>query len=137
MALRKIITIFLFMPFAVALAAAPDALPLFDRLSAAEIVEKNVSIRGGSQAWRVVQAVSITGKMDAGGNNRPTQPVPARKSLIDPENGVKLVVASLEKVCALRQSSTPKAGKSYWMAFSNTGRLLKRGDHVDVVISAV
>jgi hypothetical protein len=34
----------------------------------------------------------------------------------------------------LRQSSTPVAGKSYWMAFSNTGRLLKRGDRVDVVI---
>ena len=55
-------------------------------------------------------------------------------SLIDPEAGVKLVVPSLEKVGQLRQSSTPEAGKSYWMAFSNKGRLVKRGDHVDVVI---
>jgi len=55
-------------------------------------------------------------------------------SLIDPEKGVKLVVPSLEKVGQLRQSSTPEAGKSYWMAFSNKGRLVKRGDHVDVVI---
>ena len=55
-------------------------------------------------------------------------------SLIDPKAGVKLVVPSLEKVGQLRQSSLPEAGKSYWMAFSNKGRLVKKGDHVDVVI---
>ena len=58
----------------------------------------------------------------------------AEPSLIDPQAGVKLVVPSLEKVGQLRQSSTPIAGKSYWMAFSNKGRPVKRGDHVDVVI---
>jgi hypothetical protein len=55
-------------------------------------------------------------------------------SLIDPQARVQLVVPSLEKVGKLRQSSAPEAGKSYWMAFSNKGRLVKRGDHVDVVI---
>ena len=55
-------------------------------------------------------------------------------SLIDPQAGVKLVVPSLEKVGQLRQSSTPEAGKVYWMAFSNKGRLVKRGHQVDVVI---
>lgn len=55
-------------------------------------------------------------------------------SLIDPHAGVSLVVPILEKVGQLRQSSTPEAGRSYWMAFSNKGRLVKRGDHVDVVI---
>ena len=54
--------------------------------------------------------------------------------LIDPRAGVKLVVPSLEKVGQLRTSVTPEAGKSYWMAFSNKGRLVKRGDHVSVVI---
>jgi hypothetical protein len=54
--------------------------------------------------------------------------------LIDPQAGVKLVVPSMEKVGQLRQSSTPEAGKSYWMAFSNKGRLVKRGDHVNIVI---
>ncbi|HYL13134.1 MAG TPA: hypothetical protein VEV41_08865 [Terriglobales bacterium] len=54
--------------------------------------------------------------------------------LIDPRAGVKLVVPSLEKVGQLRQSSTPEAGKSYWMAFSNKGRPVKRGDRVSVVI---
>lgn len=55
-------------------------------------------------------------------------------SLIDPEAGVKLVVPSLEKVGQLRQSSPPEAGKSYWMAFSNKGRHVKKGHRVDVVI---
>jgi hypothetical protein len=54
--------------------------------------------------------------------------------LIDPQAGVQLVVPSLEKVGQLRQSSTPEEGKSYWMAFSNKGRRVKRGDHVSVVI---
>jgi hypothetical protein len=55
-------------------------------------------------------------------------------SLVDEKAGVKLVVPSLEKVGQLRQSGTPEAGKSYWMAFSNKGRLVKRGDRVSVVI---
>jgi hypothetical protein len=58
----------------------------------------------------------------------------AEPFLIDPKAQVKLVVPSLEKVGQLRQSSTPEAGKSYWMAFSNKGRLVKRGDRVSVVI---
>jgi len=55
-------------------------------------------------------------------------------SLIDPKAGVKLVVPSLEKVGKLRQSSTPEAGKMYWMAFSNKGGFVKPGHRVDIVI---
>jgi hypothetical protein len=55
-------------------------------------------------------------------------------SLIDPGAGVKLVVPSMEKVGKLRQSSAPEAGKVYWMAFSNKGRLVKPGHRVNVVI---
>lgn len=55
-------------------------------------------------------------------------------SLIDPGAGVKLVVPSLEKVGKLRQSSTPQAGKVYWMAFSNKGGYVKPGHRVNVVI---
>ena len=54
-------------------------------------------------------------------------------ALIDPKAGVKLVVPSLENVGQLRQSAVPENGKSYWMVFSNKGRPVKRGDHVDVV----
>lgn len=55
-------------------------------------------------------------------------------SLIDPQRGVSLVIPQVQNVGMLRQSSTPEAGKSYWMAFSNSGRPVKRGDRVDVVI---
>jgi hypothetical protein len=58
----------------------------------------------------------------------------AEPSLNDPRAAVSLVVPSLEKVGKLRQIETPEEGKSYWMAFSNKGRLVKRGDRVDVVI---
>ena len=55
-------------------------------------------------------------------------------SLICPEKSVKLIIPTLEKVGQLRQSSTPESGRSYWMAFSNKGGIVKRGDRVDVVI---
>jgi hypothetical protein len=55
-------------------------------------------------------------------------------SLIDQRAGVSLVVPTMEKVGQLRQSQPPEAGKSYWMAFSNKGRVIRRGDRVDVVI---
>jgi len=55
-------------------------------------------------------------------------------SLIDPRAGVSLVVPAMEKIGPLRQAGTPEAGKAYWMAFSNKGRPVKKGDRVDVVI---
>ena len=64
-------------------------------------------------------------------NDKKNEPV-----LIDPQAGVKLVVPSMENVGQLRQSAPPEGGKSYWMVFSNKGRLVKRGDHVNVVIGA-
>lgn len=57
-------------------------------------------------------------------------------SLIDPQAGVSLVVPSLENVGQLRQSAPPESGKSYWIVFSNKGRIVRRGHHVNVVIGA-
>jgi hypothetical protein len=54
--------------------------------------------------------------------------------LIFPEGHVKLVIPSLEKVGQLRQSNKPVADTSYWMAFSNPRRTVRRGDRVNVVI---
>jgi hypothetical protein len=58
----------------------------------------------------------------------------AQPSLVDPQAGVKLVVPQMEKIGQLRQSSTPVPGKQYWMAFSNSGRRVKPGHRVDVLI---
>ena len=60
----------------------------------------------------------------------------AEPELDDAEAGVKLVVPEMEKVGKLRQSSSPKAGMTYWMAFSNPTRAVKRGHRVDVVIGS-
>jgi len=51
-----------------------------------------------------------------------------------PSLHAKLIIPSLEKVGQLRQASTPEPGRFYWMAFSNPGGLVKRGEHVSVVI---
>jgi len=56
-------------------------------------------------------------------------------SLESPEKGVSLVVPLMEKVGKLRQTPDElEAGKTYWLAFSNSGRVLKPGDRVDVAI---
>jgi hypothetical protein len=57
-------------------------------------------------------------------------------SMIDPQAGVKLAVPQMEKIGALRQSSTPVPGKQYWMAFSNSGRRVRPGHRVDVQIGS-
>jgi hypothetical protein len=40
------------------------------KLTAAEIVDRNITARGGLQKWRDVQTLSWSGKLDAGGNNQ-------------------------------------------------------------------
>lgn len=60
----------------------------------------------------------------------------AEPALYDAQARVKLSVPQMEKVGKLRQESTPKAGMSYWMAFSNPTLAVKRGDRVDVVIGS-
>jgi hypothetical protein len=62
-------------------------------------------------------------------NNRDVEP-----ALVAPVAHLILKVPELEKVGKLRQSNSPEAGRSYWMAFSNPRRAVKRGDRVNVVI---
>ena len=64
-------------------------------------------------------------------NDKKAEPV-----LFDSQAGVKLEVPQMEKVGKLRQSSTPKPGMTYWMAFSNPTMAVKRGHRVDVVIGS-
>jgi hypothetical protein len=58
----------------------------------------------------------------------------AEPALTDPEVGVRLVIPSLENIGLLRQTATPEAGKSYWMVFSNKGRLVRPGHRISVTI---
>ena len=58
------------------LAVAQDTPRSRVKLSAADIADKNVAARGGLQAWRAVQTMSLAGKLGAGGNQRAALPVP-------------------------------------------------------------
>jgi hypothetical protein len=60
----------------------------------------------------------------------------AEPFLLDPQAQVKLVIPSLENVGLLRQTAPPEPGRSYWMVFSNKGRLVKPGDRVSVEIGS-
>lgn len=60
----------------------------------------------------------------------------AQPELFDAQARVKLVIPQMENIGKLRQTSTPKAGMTYWMAFSNPTHVVRRGHHVDIVIGA-
>jgi len=61
----------------------------------------------------------------------------ASPTMIDEKAKVSLVVPTLEKVGPLRQAMPVENGKTYWMAFSNKGSLVKSGHRVSVVIGPV
>src|SRR5271168_2137969 len=63
---------------AACMAEAAAAAPAPAKLSAAEVIAKNVAARGGLQAWRAVQTMSLSGKTGAGGNQRATLRVPTQ-----------------------------------------------------------
>jgi hypothetical protein len=70
--LRKLIILPVFLALTVSLPAATDIPASQPKLSAADVVNKNVEARGGLQAWRGVRTLAMTGTMSAGGNQRAT-----------------------------------------------------------------
>ncbi len=73
--LRKSLGVLIGLASAMSLAAG-DTPPSSARLSAAQIVDRNVAARGGLEAWRAVQTMTLTGKLGAGGNDRAALPLP-------------------------------------------------------------
>jgi hypothetical protein len=69
-----------FVAAALTVAAGAQTATTHPVLSAEEVARKNVAARGGLQAWRGVQTLEMTGKMQAGGNNRPVLPIPGTAS---------------------------------------------------------
>jgi hypothetical protein len=63
-----------------------DTKPAGATLSAAQIVEKHVAARGGLQAWRSVQTISYTGKLEAGTGDSATRTERFVKSARTPTN---------------------------------------------------
>ena len=73
---RKLLAICVPVGFAISLTAADESPTSGAKLTAAQIVDKNVAARGGLQAWRAVQTMTLAGKLGAGGNQRATLQVP-------------------------------------------------------------
>ena len=67
--LRQTVGVSIFTVLAMSFAVGADAPAASAKLSATEIVERNIAARGGLQAWHSVQTMSWTGKMDAGGGS--------------------------------------------------------------------
>jgi hypothetical protein len=72
---RKSLVICTLLPLGISLAAAEDSPLSQAKISASDIVDKNVATRGGLQSWRAVQTMSFAGKLGAGGNHQDTPPV--------------------------------------------------------------
>src|SRR5579871_5800813 len=73
---RKSLAIGVAVAFVASLALGAEVPSAQTALSAAAIVDKNVAARGGLQAWRAVQTLSLQGKLGAGGNQRASLSVP-------------------------------------------------------------
>ena len=65
---------------------------------------------------------------------RPLNDKKATPYLIDQKSRAVLQVPTMPKVGMLRQSGDPVNGLIYWMVFSNKGKFVKPGNHVDIVI---
>jgi len=74
---RKSHLFYVSLALAVSLVAAGDTPQPQSKFSGTEIADKNVAARGGLQAWRAVQTMTLTGKLGAGGNQRAALPTPA------------------------------------------------------------
>jgi hypothetical protein len=60
--------------WAIGVKAAPELSAA--KLTAAEIVDRNVAARGGLAAWQAVRTMSWSGTLEAGGNNQRSMPAP-------------------------------------------------------------
>jgi hypothetical protein len=56
--------------------------------------------------------------------------------MVDQRSGARLEVPTMEKIGALRQQADPEVGREYWMLFANRGKIVQRGNRVDVEIGS-
>jgi hypothetical protein len=85
---------------AACMAEAAAAAPAQAKLSAAEVITKNVAARGGLETWRAVKTISLSGKMGVGGNQRATLQLPtqAQATVVTRKADEKLPSRRVEEV---------------------------------------
>lgn len=72
---RTTVLVGTFLALVVSLAFGADAPSSAAALTAEQVIERNVAAKGGLEAWRAVHTLSMSGKMEAGGNESLTRPV--------------------------------------------------------------
>jgi len=90
-------------------AQPPQSRPALGNLTVAQIVDKHVAARGGLQAWRAVQSLTLSGKMDAGAGDSPARSARIARSGRAPTANAALTptVAGSEKGEAEKQVQLP------------------------------
>src|SRR5579862_3148702 len=109
--LRKSFVLFLAVSLSLSLAAVAQTAP---KLTAAQIVEKNIAARGGLQAWRSVQTMTWKGKMDAGtGDSAARSRAFAMSSVgkMQPASRMEMDKAQAEKQVQLPFTTEMKRGR--------------------------
>jgi hypothetical protein len=83
---KKLVAVSFTFVLVTSIAGAADTTQTRANISAAEIVNKNIEARGGLQAWRSVQTMSMEGKLGVGGNQRAPvpEPLPGKKMSVIP-----------------------------------------------------
>jgi outer membrane lipoprotein-sorting protein len=91
-------------------ALAADSKPVHASLTAAQIVDKNISARGGLPAWHAVQSMSWSGKMDAGSGDsaaRGAMYMQGPMSLADKKKAATAAAAAGDKADTVAQVQLP------------------------------
>jgi hypothetical protein len=86
---------------------AADSKTAGAQLSAAQIVERHVAARGGLQAWRGLQTLSVSGKMDAGTGDSITRSIKISHSRRAPGPKVAVDAAPADTSEADKQVQLP------------------------------
>ena len=73
---RRAMAIAIYTALAIPLASSTENPPAQPKLSAAEIVERNVAARGGFEAWRAVHTLSYSGHLGQRVDQRAVRPTP-------------------------------------------------------------
>ena len=76
------------------------------RLSAAQIIKKHVAARGGLEAWRAVETLSLSGKMDAGSGDSVARSMRIGRGVAG-KKGRRELVASAQKAEPEKQVQLP------------------------------
>ncbi len=86
---------------------AAEGKPTAARLSAEQIVAKHVAARGGLQAWRALQTLSMSGKMDAGAGDSVARSIRVARSGTGTQRARREVAAGARKGEAEKQVQLP------------------------------